>query len=129
MPRLVSCCSSLHMGGLGMGSVSSEGMMFECLLYCCTESDRMQRLLVACSAGWDLFLLSIDEGISGYRDDSLATVQENEIEVRYHMVTRACFQIQTLFYDSAKGAFQSNRIERLGDKDTTQYFVLCVAKP
>lgn len=31
-------------------------------------------------AGWDLFLLSIDEGISGYRDDSLATVQENEIE-------------------------------------------------
>lgn len=32
------------------------------------------------NAGWDLFLLSIDEGISGYRDDSLATVQENEIE-------------------------------------------------
>ncbi len=36
---------------------------------------------MSCSAGWELFLLSIDEGISGYRDDSLATVQENEIEV------------------------------------------------
>lgn len=28
--------------------------------------------------GLDLFLLSIDEGIRGYRDDSLATVQRNE---------------------------------------------------
>ena len=28
--------------------------------------------------GLDLFLLSVDEGISGYRDDSLATVRRNE---------------------------------------------------
>ncbi|CAN8067273.1 unnamed protein product [Agarophyton chilense] len=28
----------------------------------------------------DLFLLSVDEGISGYRDDSLAAVQRNKIE-------------------------------------------------
>jgi hypothetical protein len=28
--------------------------------------------------GLDLFLLSIDEGIAGYRDDSLATVRRNE---------------------------------------------------
>ncbi len=28
--------------------------------------------------GLDLFLLSIDEGISGYRDDSLETVKRNE---------------------------------------------------
>ncbi|KAH9693675.1 cytoplasmic tRNA 2-thiolation protein 1 [Citrus sinensis] len=30
--------------------------------------------------GLDLFLLSIDEGISGYRDDSLQTVKRNEIQ-------------------------------------------------
>ena len=31
------------------------------------------------SYGLDLFLLSIDEGISGYRDDSLETVKRNEV--------------------------------------------------
>lgn len=31
-----------------------------------------------CSYGLDLFLLSIDEGIAGYRDDSLETVKRNE---------------------------------------------------
>lgn len=30
--------------------------------------------------GLDLFLLSVDEGISGYRDDSLATVHRNKIQ-------------------------------------------------
>lgn len=34
--------------------------------------------LRACSYGLDLFLLSIDEGIAGYRDDSLETVKRNE---------------------------------------------------
>ena len=29
--------------------------------------------------GLDLFLLSIDEGITGYRDDSLETVKKNQI--------------------------------------------------
>ncbi|KAI3962129.1 hypothetical protein MKW92_019054 [Papaver armeniacum] len=32
------------------------------------------------SYGLDLFLLSIDEGITGYRDDSLETVKRNEIQ-------------------------------------------------
>ena len=31
--------------------------------------------------GLDLFLLSVDEGITGYRDDSLETVKRNEIQV------------------------------------------------
>lgn len=31
--------------------------------------------------GLDLYLLSVDEGITGYRDDSLETVKRNEIEV------------------------------------------------
>ncbi|RSH88625.1 nucleotidyltransferase [Saitozyma podzolica] len=30
--------------------------------------------------GLDLFLLSIDEGITGYRDDSLETVKQNQVE-------------------------------------------------
>lgn len=34
------------------------------------------------SYGLDLFLLSIDEGISGYRDDSLETVKRNELEYK-----------------------------------------------
>ena len=33
--------------------------------------------------GLDLFLLSIDEGITGYRDDSLETVKRNEIQVSW----------------------------------------------
>lgn len=34
--------------------------------------------ILFCSYGLDLLLLSIDEGISGYRDDSLDTVKRNE---------------------------------------------------
>lgn len=34
--------------------------------------------LSSCSYGLHLFLLSIDEGIAGYRDDSLETVKRNE---------------------------------------------------
>lgn len=33
------------------------------------------------SYGLDLFLLSVDEGITGYRDDSLETVKRNEKQV------------------------------------------------
>lgn len=37
--------------------------------------------------GLDLFLLSVDEGITGYRDDSLETVKRNEIQVsKYFLV-------------------------------------------
>jgi cytoplasmic tRNA 2-thiolation protein 1 len=32
--------------------------------------------------GLDLFLLSIDEGITGYRDDSLETVKRNELQYK-----------------------------------------------
>jgi hypothetical protein len=35
--------------------------------------------------GLDLFLLSIDEGIAGYRDDSLETVKRNEVQVLVHL--------------------------------------------
>lgn len=33
--------------------------------------------------GLVLFLLSIDEGITGYRDDSLETVKRNEVQVSF----------------------------------------------
>lgn len=33
--------------------------------------------------GLDLFLLSVDEGITGYRDDSLETVKRNELQVSF----------------------------------------------
>lgn len=33
--------------------------------------------------GLDLFLLSVDEGITGYRDDSLETVKRNEMQVKW----------------------------------------------
>lgn len=37
--------------------------------------------------GLDLFLLSVDEGITGYRDDSLETVKRNEIQVWFCLWT------------------------------------------
>ena len=36
--------------------------------------------------GLDLFLLSVDEGITGYRDDSLETVKRNEIQAGINLV-------------------------------------------
>jgi hypothetical protein len=41
-------------------------------------STALKWCMCACSYGLDLFLLSIDEGIAGYRDDSLETVKRNE---------------------------------------------------
>ena len=43
-----------------------------------------------CSYGLDLFLLSIDEGISGYRDDSLETVKRNEQQYQVRCGGYAC---------------------------------------
>jgi hypothetical protein len=61
-------------------------------MLCCEQVDRpcirpwsglcLTFIIILCcpcrSYGLDLFLLSIDEGISGYRDDSLETVKRNE---------------------------------------------------
>ncbi|KAF2595219.1 hypothetical protein F2Q70_00045511 [Brassica cretica] len=41
------------------------------------------------SYGLDLFLLSIDEGITGYRDDSLETVKRNELQTQICVHVRA----------------------------------------
>ncbi len=45
-------------------------------------------LLLRRSYGLDLFLLSVDEGIAGYRDDSLATVRRNEQTYGIPLVVR-----------------------------------------
>lgn len=54
----------------------------------------------------DLFLLSVDEGITGYRDDSLETVKRNEIQVPLPSATNTttpvccsfCLLILVLFF-------------------------------
>lgn len=47
--------------------------------------------------GLDLFLLSVDEGITGYRDDSLETVKRNEIQVS-RSSEADCFSILFVAY-------------------------------
>ncbi len=59
--------------GLGWGRVATDSTV---LAHVLTELNRRHNY------GLDLFLLSIDEGITGYRDDSLETVKRNEIQVK-----------------------------------------------
>ncbi|CAA0337479.1 unnamed protein product [Arabidopsis thaliana] len=53
---------------------ASGGKDSSVLAYVLSELNRRH------SYGLDLFLLSIDEGITGYRDDSLETVKRNEVQ-------------------------------------------------
>ncbi|PKA54469.1 Cytoplasmic tRNA 2-thiolation protein 1 [Apostasia shenzhenica] len=53
---------------------ASGGKDSTVLAYVLSELNRRHKY------GLDLFLLSIDEGITGYRDDSLETVKRNEIQ-------------------------------------------------
>mmetsp|Transcript_6508 Transcript_6508/g.18717 ORF Transcript_6508/g.18717 Transcript_6508/m.18717 type:complete len:327 (-) Transcript_6508:297-1277(-) len=64
-------------------------------------------------AGWDLFLLSIDEGISGYRDDSLATVQENEIEYG--------IPLTVVSYKQLYGWTMDDIVRQIGTKNNCTY--------
>lgn len=52
---------------------------------CCADSTVLAYVMSELNRrhnyGLDLFLLSVDEGITGYRDDSLETVKRNEIQV------------------------------------------------
>ncbi|PKU76748.1 Cytoplasmic tRNA 2-thiolation protein 1 [Dendrobium catenatum] len=45
--------------------------------------------------GLDLFLLSVDEGITGYRDDSLETVKRNEIQVERRKIFHTINEVTT----------------------------------
>ncbi|ONI18759.1 hypothetical protein PRUPE_3G237200 [Prunus persica] len=57
-----------------MSALPSEPLMGKIPLSVLSELNRRHNY------GLDLFLLSVDEGITGYRDDSLETVKRNEIQ-------------------------------------------------
>lgn len=68
--------NQLFKPGERVGIGASGGKDSTVLAYVLTELNRRHNY------GLDLFLLSIDEGITGYRDDSLETVKRNEIQYR-----------------------------------------------
>nr|CAH8825849.1 unnamed protein product [Trichobilharzia regenti] len=58
--------------------------------------------------GAELLLLSIDEGISGYRDDSLRTVQRNQIQY--------ALPLKILSYQDLYGWSMDNIVKHIGNK-------------
>ncbi|KAJ8470445.1 hypothetical protein OPV22_024788 [Ensete ventricosum] len=66
--------NNLFKPGERVAVAASGGKDSTVLAYVMSELNRRHNY------GLDLFLLSVDEGITGYRDDSLETVKRNEIE-------------------------------------------------
>lgn len=65
------------------------------------------------SYGLDLVLLSVDEGIKGYRDDSLETVKRNALQ--YEM------PLQIVGYDELYGWTMDQVVETIGKKGNCTY--------
>lgn len=65
------------------------------------------------SYGLDLLLLSIDEGIKGYRDDSLETVKRNAVQ--YDM------PLEIVGYDELYGWTMDQVVEQVGKKGNCTY--------
>eukprot|EP01025_Chloroclados_australasicus_P036803 TRINITY_DN3747_c0_g1_i1.p2 TRINITY_DN3747_c0_g1~~TRINITY_DN3747_c0_g1_i1.p2 ORF type:complete len:420 (-),score=47.20 TRINITY_DN3747_c0_g1_i1:314-1489(-) len=63
--------------------------------------------------GLDLFLLSIDEGISGYRDDSLETVKRNEKEYK--------IPLKVLSYEDLYGWTMDEIVKQIGTKNNCTF--------
>ncbi|OCB86529.1 hypothetical protein A7U60_g6425 [Sanghuangporus baumii] len=63
--------------------------------------------------GIDLFLLSIDEGITGYRDDSLETVKRNQEQ--YSM------PLKILSYDELYGWTMDSIVQKVGRKNNCTF--------
>ncbi|KAF8314729.1 hypothetical protein DL93DRAFT_2058003 [Clavulina sp. PMI_390] len=63
--------------------------------------------------GLDLYLLSIDEGITGYRDDSLETVKRNQVQ--YNL------PLKILSYDELYGWTMDRVVEKIGKKNNCTY--------
>jgi cytoplasmic tRNA 2-thiolation protein 1 len=63
--------------------------------------------------GLDLYLLSIDEGITGYRDDSLETVKRNQIQ--YDM------PLKILSYEDLYGWTMDKVVSQIGKKNNCTY--------
>ncbi|KAJ4830383.1 nucleotidyltransferase [Turnera subulata] len=66
--------NQLFKPGERIGIGASGGKDSTVLAYVLSELNRRHNY------GLDLFLLSVDEGITGYRDDSLETVKRNEVQ-------------------------------------------------
>ncbi|KAJ8621896.1 hypothetical protein MRB53_030425 [Persea americana] len=66
--------NKLFKSGERVAIAASGGKDSTVLAYILSELNRRHNY------GLDLFLLSVDEGITGYRDDSLETVKRNEIQ-------------------------------------------------
>ncbi len=64
--------------------------------------------------GLDLVLLSVDEGISGYRDDSLATVARNEVQYGIPLTV-------VTYKDLYRGWTMDRIVERIGRKSNCTY--------
>lgn len=63
--------------------------------------------------GLDLFLLSIDEGITGYRDDSLETVKQNSKEY--------ALPLKVLGYDELYGWTMDDIVKSIGRKNNCTF--------
>jgi cytoplasmic tRNA 2-thiolation protein 1 len=63
--------------------------------------------------GLDLFLLSIDEGITGYRDDSLETVKRNEIQYG--------IPLEVLSYKALYGWSMDEIVREIGRKNNCTF--------
>ncbi|ORY35437.1 VEG136 protein [Naematelia encephala] len=63
--------------------------------------------------GLDLYLLSIDEGITGYRDDSLETVKQNQVEYG--------LPLKILSYDDLYGWTMDKIVSQVGRKNNCTF--------
>ncbi|KAI7695731.1 hypothetical protein SSS_04522 [Sarcoptes scabiei] len=70
--------------------------------------------------GINLFLLSIDEGIVGYRDDSLETVKQNQLDY--------CLPLKILSYQDLYGWTMDKIVEATGIKIIAHFAVCSVGK-
>ena len=65
------------------------------------------------SYGLDMYLLSIDEGITGYRDDSLETVKRNQQQYE--------LPLKVLSYDDLYGWTMDDIVRCVGRKNNCEY--------
>jgi cytoplasmic tRNA 2-thiolation protein 1 len=63
--------------------------------------------------GLDLCLLSVDEGISGYRDDSLETVKRNEIQYE--------IPLKIVSYKELYGWTMDEIVKQIGQKNNCTF--------
>ena len=64
----------------------------------------------------ELFLLSIDEGITGYRDDSLETVKRNQIS--YNL------PLKVVTYEELYGWSMDEIVKKVGRKNNCKFLLL-----